>query len=129
MMKWGLGSVRSKSDSDGSFLSFLNFSGVAPKAIFILVVGILLLVIGTMDFGSFEDPGEEEKIREMCAMTEGVGECRAVVTYSSDGESVFAVAILCEGADSLDVRKRVTETICSLYGIGAHRVSVIRLSQ
>ncbi len=128
-MKWGLENVRSRSDSDSSFRSFLNLGGVAPKAAIILAVGFLLIILGSLNVGAPKSVGEEDRIAEICAVTEGVGECRVMVTYSSDGDSVYAVAVLCEGAESAEVRGRITEMICSLYGIGAHRVSVMKLSQ
>ena len=128
-MKWGWASVKSKSDSEGSFRSFLSHSGKAPKAAAILLLGALLIILGNAELGGQKDAREEEKIAEICSVPEGVGECRVMVTYSPNGESVYAVAVLCEGAESAAVRGRITEMICALYGIGSHRVSVMKLSQ
>ena len=121
--------MRSESSSVSSFHGFLSSVGIGWRVGAVLLVGILLLFVGNLDFGEEKELREEDRIAEMCAMTEGVGECRAVVTYSADGKSVYAVALLCEGAENVEVRKRLTETVSSLYGIGSHRVSVIRLSK
>ena len=121
--------MTSKSRSEGSFLGFLGSKGIAPKALIVLLAGVLLVVLGNLDFPSRKAATEEEKIAELCSMTEGVGECRVMVTYSSDGETVFAVAVLCDGAESAFVREKITASICSLYGIGAHRVSVMKLRE
>ena len=45
----------------------------------------------------------------------------------NEGESgeVYAVAVLCDGADSVKVRERIVDFMRSLYGIGANRVSVL----
>ena len=119
--------LRSKSDS--SILGFITSEGTLPKVALLLLVGVLLIVIGSINFEEEKTVSEEERIAEICSAGEGVGECRVMVTYSDDGESVYAVAVLCEGADSVEVRKRVSGMICSLYGIGAHRVSVMKLSE
>ena len=121
--------MKSSSSSEGSLREFISSLGSAPRIVAVLILGAVLLIFGSINLGEDKKMGEEDRIAEMCSMTEGVGECRAVVTYSEDGERVYAVALFCEGADSVEVRKRLTETVCSLYGIGAHRVSVIRLSK
>lgn len=121
--------MKSESRSGSSLGAFLSSGGIAPKIAVVLLLGVVLLSVGSLDVGGKNDVSEEEKIAELCAMTEGVGECRVAVTYSEDGERVFAVALLCEGADSPSVRKRLTETLCTLYGIGANRVAVIKLSE
>ena len=61
---------------------------------------------------------------------EGVGECRVMMTYYPDSneERVYAVLVLCEGAESPDVRERITSLCCSLYGIGSHRVEIQKLN-
>ena len=44
-------------------------------------------------------------------------------------DEVFSVAVICEGADDVSVRARLTELITSLYGIGANRVSIVKLEK
>ena len=117
----------SKLKSEGSFLGFLVSGGAAPRAAALLLVGVLLMLVGNLKFESQETFSEEEKIAELCSMTDGVGECRVAVTYSSDGKTVYAVAVLCDGAESAETREKIVSLLCSLYGIGSHRVSVVKL--
>ena len=48
-----------------------------------------------------------------------------MITYR--GEEVYAVAVVCEGADSTAVRSDITELLTSIYGIGANRVEILPL--
>lgn len=118
-----------RSSCEGSFRDFFASGRLPPKVFLIAAVGIVMIIMGSIVGGRNETRAEEEKIEELCAMMEGVGECRVAVTYSSEGDSVYAVAVLCRGAESAEVRARVTELVCSLYGIGANRVSVMKLSE
>lgn len=114
--------------SDRSFRDFLagsKLSAFLP----LLLLGVALLLLPSI-FGNREEAVKreatgEERLWELCAAVEGVGECRVMVTY--EGESVYAVAVLCEGAESVAVRERVVELIGSLYGIGSNRIAVIEL--
>ena len=119
----------SKSNSEGSLFGFIMSGSVAPKVAIIMVLGILLLILGRGDIVATKGESAEEKIAELCSMTEGVGECHVTVTYSAGGEEVYAVAVLCDGSDSPKVRETITSVICSLYGIGAHRVTVMKLGE
>ena len=49
-----------------------------------------------------------------------------MVTYKN-GE-VYAVAVICRGADNPKVRERLTELITSMYGIGANRISIQKMA-
>ena len=93
-----------------------------------LLIGVLLLIVcAGFDVEKEETVDEEVRIAEMCSMTEGVGECRVMLTYDSEGR-VTAVAVLCEGADRAEVRRRITDMLTSLYGIGTNRISVLKIS-
>ena len=93
-----------------------------------LFIGVLLLIVCAGFDGEKEETVDEEvRIAEMCSMTEGVGECRVMLTYDSEGR-VTAVAVLCEGADRAEVRRRITDMLTSLYGIGTNRISVLKIS-
>ncbi len=63
----------------------------------------------------------------MCSMIDGVGECRVMINYGDN--EVTAVLILCEGAESVKVRRDLTEAVCSFYGIGANRVEIFSLNE
>ena len=51
-----------------------------------------------------------------------------MITYSGDGE-VYAVAVLCDGAESALVRERLTSLVCSLFGVGANRVEILKIKE
>ena len=98
-----------------------------------LIFGVLLILIGSIRTTAADEAtsSAESSIAELCEMTEGVGECRVHITYRErDGEtSVYAVAIVCQGAESVAVRQRLTSLICSLYGIGANRVEILKMKK
>ena len=119
--------------SDFSFLSFIKKQ---DKKIIILLIGALALVIllfPTSNQGAKEEtpPDEEARIEELCSKIEGVGECRVMITYDPDSreELVYAVLVLCEGADSASVRERITSSLSSVYGIGSHRIEIQKLNR
>ncbi len=103
----------------------------AVKLLLPLIIGVLLIVFSGI--GSSEKPiaTEEERTAELCSLVDGVGDCRVMITYrETEGEEqVYAVAVLCDGAESVQVRSELTELICSLYGIGANRVKVLHLNE
>lgn len=103
----------------------------AVKLLLPLILGVLLIAFSSI--GSGEEPiaTEEERTAELCSLVDGVGDCRVMITYrEGDGEEqVYAVAVLCDGAESVQVRAELTELICSLYGIGANRVKVLHLNE
>ena len=100
----------------------------------ILALGLFLIIIGS---GSEDDTEEseigiEERLAEVCTDVDGVGECYVLVYYSpiksrADEASVESVIVVCEGADSTDVRLRLTEMISSFFGIGTNRVRVEKM--
>ena len=113
--------------SDKSFWDFFK-SERMRTLLPLIVLGCALLILPSFFKKGEEvisEPDGEARLYEMCSMVEGVGECRVMVTY--EGESVYAVAVLCDGAGSVAVRERLVELICSLYGIGANRVAVLEL--
>ena len=108
------------------------FSSLKPrvKVGALLSLGLLLILLSTLGGKEVaEVNGEEERLTEICSMIDGVGDCRVMMTYRGEGDArtVYAVLIVCEGGESLTVRERITEVLCSLYGIGAHRVEIQRL--
>ena len=109
-------------------MDFVRGGGL-KYALPILLVGVLLLIACASFDGEdmAEAMDEETRIAEMCAMTDGVGECRVMLTFDTDGR-VTAVAVLCEGADRAEVRRSITDMLTSLYGIGSNRISVLKIS-
>ncbi len=100
------------------------------KVLLVALCGVLLIMFGSLPTKEIQkiEVGLETKVAEMCSSTEGVGDARVMITYSDKGD-VYAVAVLCEGADSIPVRERITHLVCSLFGIGAHRVSILKISE
>lgn len=125
--------MRSKSDN-----RFLQFISSAPAAVKIGLVGLLavaLMLSASLFSGGEEDSaGEvdelEENLAVLCSAVEGVGECRVMITYrDTESGEIYAVAVLCEGADSVDVRSDLTELIGSLFGIGANRIAILKIDK
>lgn len=116
--------------SDKSFFEFMKSSDKAPRLALFIIIGVLLILIGSFSLGG-NSRSEEKRVEELCSMIDGVGECRVMMTYrESDGkDSVYAVTILCEGAESVGVRRDLTEMVCSLYGIGHNRVEIFLLNE
>ena len=112
--------------SDKSFREFFRSSSSFSVLITVLLIGILLIVVSTFGNGSVEK-SEEDILSEICASVEGAGRCRAVITYTEGKDEIFAVAVLCEGADSVFVRERLDKLITSLYGIGSNRIAILKI--
>lgn len=111
---------------------FIMSGNTALKVGAVLLLGLLLILMGSLDAESEDtDTSLEERAAEMCSLMEGVGDCRVMMTYRQGEaeEGVYAVLILCEGAESPAVRERLTSLFCSLYGIGAHRVEIQKLTE
>lgn len=97
-------------------------AGLLP--LLIIPVAVLLIVLGSGEKEVSErTPGDE--LAAVCSEMEGVGECRVMVTYR-EGE-VYAVAVICEGAESLKTKEKIIELVTSIYGIGSNRVTVQKL--
>lgn len=120
-----------KLKSDKFFTQFISSNKRLGVIGIALIFGVLLILIGSRAPSVQENAAKsaEESIAELCQSTDGVGDCIVHLTYrEKDGEtSVYAVAIICEGADSVIVRQRLTSLICSLYGIGANRVEILKM--
>ena len=89
------------------------------------ILALSLLLIGGTGQKTEAPKDLEERTAELCSQVSGVGECRVMITYRDD--EVFAVAVLCDGADNIEVKHNLTSLISSLYGIGAHRVEILSL--
>lgn len=114
--------------SDFDFLTFIKKQD--KKTLFSFAILLLLALILIFSGGSDRvevERDEAEELAELCSAISGVGECRVMISYR-EGE-VFAVAILCEGAESPKVRQKLTELVCSIYGIGSNRVTIQPLAK
>lgn len=121
--------VRWKLKSDKRILDFLRGVG-KTRILLLLFLGILLLLLSGAFMGSEVAviDGPEAQLSELCSSLEGVGRCRVALTFG-EGEEVYAVAVLCDGAENAKVRSKVCELISSLYGIGYNRISVLKISE
>ncbi len=100
------------------------------KILPLLILGAALILFGVI-FSS-DDAKEaktgltdEESLAVLCSSIEGVGECSVRVNYGEEGK-VYAVAVVCNGAENSEVRARLIDLFTSLYGIGANRVTVLK---
>ena len=83
--------MKSESRSGSSFRSFISSGGIAPKAALVLLIGVLLLAIGSFDFGGKKDICEEIPMGRMGE----AGEVAAAVSFFvSDGASYITGQIL-----------------------------------
>ena len=84
----------------------------------------------------------ERELESACSSIRGVGRCEVIVTFSRGAENtykgtnlieskppeVMGVSVICEGADSDEVRAGIVGMMSSLFSIGTNRVSVMKLS-
>ena len=105
------------------FLAWLRRDGRGWVLPLLALVGILFLILPGRVGSEGTSDGTSE-VESLCASIEGVGECRIMLSYADDGRSVQAVAVICDGADRLEVRHRLTELLSSFYGIGYNRISI-----
>ena len=119
-----------KLKSDSNLIEQLKANKSSLWLIGLLALGVVFILLGSGVEVTQPTVDEEARVSEMCSLMDGVGECRVMMTYSPDDDSrVYAVLVLCEGADSITVREKITSLFCSLYGIGSHRVEIQRLNK
>lgn len=106
--------------------------------IVIAILGVVLLSVAGSSGGSNEVSEDTltRQVREFLEDIDGVGECRVMISYeykesgyfSSDEEGrVKAVAVACRGAKKVEIRKKITDLLCTLFDIGANRVNISEL--
>ena len=119
--------------SDSPFAEFLRSGGGGMRLALLLLVGAALIFIGSIGGKGSDivELGEEERVAQICSLMEGVGECEVMITYDPDSreERVFAVLVLCEGADSPTVCERLCSSLSSVYGIGYNRIEIQKLNR
>ena len=83
----------------------------------------------------------EEELEELCESIDGVGKCSVTVTFSegerleykgsnlisSEPPRVLGITVVCEGADSVNVKRDISECMKALFEIGSNRVSVLKM--
>lgn len=101
--------------------------------VLILLISLLLILAFLPKTKESSEGGGTSALSELCSSVDGVGECKLFLIYEKDKngkdtEKVYSVAVICEGADKITVRSKLTELITSVYGIGANRVSILKMS-
>ena len=119
---------------DSRFIKYIKDKKQLATVILAFALGAVLIFIGSK--GESEERNEEVDIEEQisiaCSSVEGVGACSVYVYYAPsdtrDAEAaVESVIIICEGADSPDVRLRLTKMMSSFFGIGTNRVRIEKM--
>lgn len=117
------------------FLKFIKEKKDIMKIALVLALGLLLIFIGSKDRTNTESDEElEERVASICEAIDGVGECKVMIYYKneaysrSEEKAVDSVVIVCRGADSVEIRKSLTEMLSSLFGIGANRVRIEKMA-
>ena len=113
--------------SDKGFFEFIR-RAITPRIALAIGAGMLLLLLAGQPLLQTESADFEDELAELCSSVGGVGRCRVMTTYGTDGD-IEAVAILCDGAESDRVRSDLSRLISSLYGIGYHRISILKISK
>ena len=120
-------------------------------AVFLLAVGILLLSFSGDGAKKSAQTAEgdtlgylaalEEETATLCSSVQGVGKCRVMITLEKGEETVYragakigttpprvqAITLVCEGGGTDRVRREMSSMLSSLFGIGEHRVTVLKL--
>ena len=94
------------------------------------LIGVMLIALclfSDSDAAKTTGDGAEQRLSEVVSMVDGVGECEVMISY--EGEECVGVIILCEGAESATVRARLIDLVTSLYGVGANRVSILKIAR
>ena len=118
--------------------AYLTAHASVVKPVAIALVGAILLLLASGVGGGGASCEEDEltrQVREFCEAIDGVGECRVMISYKSEGGGYFsdgearvmAVAVACRGASSVKVRESLTDLLTTLFDIGANRVTIFRL--
>ena len=115
-----------------SSFDFITFIKKQDKKLYIPIAIILILVLILLFSGGEKKDAQpiddtEADLEALCSKIDGVGECMVMVTYR-DGE-VFAVAVICDGAEKPRVREKISDLITSIYGIGYNRVTIQPLAK
>lgn len=119
-----------KLKSDSGFMRFITEGKLGRRALALIIIGIILMTLGVLLPKTEPQSGDslEEELAELCSSVEGVGECRVMISYGEGGE-VYAVAVLCEGAESVETERNIKELFSSLFGIGSNRISILKISE
>ena len=118
------------------FFKYLKDRKDITKIAIVMALGLVLIFMGLRgtDEEKVESIGLEERIAAACSAVDGVGECSVYVYYApkesrNDEAKVESVIVICEGAESVEVRLRLTELLSSFFGIGTNRIRIEKMSE
>ena len=121
--------------SDNAFLKHLKNKKEAVWLLILLALAVALIIFGSVgasDEGV--DDSYESRVADICNSIEGVGKCRVLIYYGEPAtryseKKVEGIVVVCEGAGSVDVRRRLTDALSSFFGIGSNRVIIERMQK
>lgn len=117
--------------SVNSFMTYVKKRKDIAILLVVLALGLILLLLGSSS-GKVDDVSEEtleSKMVELCSSVDGVGKCKVMVYCGAEGgERVESVVVVCEGADSVEVRKNITDILSAFFGIGSNRVKIEKMA-
>ena len=113
---------------DRIFLKYVRDKRNVAFIVIALAVGLALIFAGNESEGESVEINVEDRISAMCSSIEGVGECEVILYYSDsrDVERVESIIVICDGADSVEVKSRLISMLSSFFGIGTNRIRVER---
>lgn len=126
--------MRCHSKLDKGFLKYIKEKKDVTKVAIVLALGLILIFLGGKSEKTVSESqiSTEERLAVACSGVEGVGKCQVYLYYSQNDRSeatdeVESIIVVCEGADSVDVRLRLTKMLSSFFGIGANRVRIEKM--
>lgn len=144
--------LTSSSEQDRPLLSFLRGSRRGRRVLLLLLLGLLLLLLSATLSSRGEGTAEtaledyrdelEGRVATLCTSVQGVGRCRVMITFSAGEQVTYrgsvrtgstppqvdGVCVVCDGADSVQVRSELSGVIAALFGIGENRIRISKMS-
>lgn len=110
----------------------LGFIGKNAPVLLVLLLGCALMLLpgscradgeAAEQQALFED--DEQRLSAVLSRVEGVGEA-AVLLRCGEEEEYLGAVVVCQGAESAQVRLRVTKTVAAFTGLGNDRIIVMK---
>ena len=121
--------------SGNAFLKHLKNKRELVWVLLLLVLAVTLIAVGSVGRSETgEDDSYEARVADICNSIDGVGRCRVMIYYGEPSsrysdKKVEGIVVVCDGAGSVDVRRRLTEALASFFGIGSNRVIIERMQK
>ena len=126
-------------------LSFLKEK--KNKYIIWILLGVLVLVMAiptgntteksNVDSNTNVQGDLEERLKNVLSSMEGVGEVEVMITTQEKENSLFetenvegevlGVVVVAQGAGTASVDKKILEAVEALFGIEAHKISIVKM--